>query len=135
MIKPIIFTSVFLLTNISGEVLAACSGTRVTNVTDLNTLLLGNTVCAANGGDAWQEFHQSGGVLIDYKKGPTDTVDPSETVGSWSVTGNDPEATVTYNYGSGGIYSYAIYNTGSSYDFCGATTVTDVTIKPGQVAC
>ena len=66
----------------------------------------GSTMCAVRGGDRWQEFHQAGGVLIDYKLGPGDAVDPSEQVGTWST--NDASSTGTHNYGSGGAFTWRV---------------------------
>ncbi|MDX2367868.1 MAG: hypothetical protein QNK36_05615 [Colwellia sp.] len=103
-----------ILSATSGYTFAACTGAPL-NQPALTTLLPGKTVCASFGGEQWQELHTGAGSLIDYKKGPVDPVDPSENVGSWSVSGN----TVTYNYGSGGSYSYRIFDNGGTYSFCG----------------
>jgi hypothetical protein len=109
------------------------SGTRVSGA-DLAALLAGKTVCAAVGNEQWQEFHGgggTGGTLVDYKKGPNDPVDPSTTVGSWSVA-NDM---VSYNYGGGGTYAYAVCQSGNTLDFCGARNITGATLRAGQTAC
>jgi hypothetical protein len=81
--------------------------------------LLGNKmVCGNVGGEQWQEWHNgsSSGPVVDYKRGPGHSVDPSTTVGTYAVSGN----TVTYTYGSQS-YTYAVClgNTGR-YVFCGA---------------
>ena len=85
--------------------------------------LLGNKMACANvGSEKWQEWHNgtSSGPLVDYKLGPTDTRDPSSTVGNYTVdiTAN----TVTYNYTGGGTYTYDVcyVNTSNTYTFCGA---------------
>lgn len=70
---------------------------------DITTLLSGKTVCATSGGDRWQEYHAANGALIDYKKGASDPVDPTKTVGSWSANGS----AITYNYTDGGSSSYS----------------------------
>jgi hypothetical protein len=137
--KGIFFTSVFLLAGVTGEAIAACSGTQQT---DLNTLLSGNTICKSDGsgGWTWQEFHTPGGgsnSLIDYKGGPGHATDPTEPVGSWSINSNNStDATVTYDYGTGGNYTYRVWGTGP-YSFCvGATeTVAGATLKTGQGPC
>ena len=113
--------------------MAACS-TPATQVTDgaLTTLLSGNTVCAMRGGDRWQEEHHAGGVLIDYKKGPTDAVDPTKQVGTWAVSGTGAGTTVTYNYTVGSVpgpsYNYAVWQntTPNSYSFCKAGAILDM---------
>ncbi len=103
-------------------VMAACSPPAASQVKNgaLTTLLLGNTVCAVRGGDRWQEEHHAGGVLKDYKKGPTDKIDPTKQVGTWAVSGNGANTNVTYTYPpSGGSHSFTVWdNGGGSYSFC-----------------
>lgn len=110
------------------------AGTRVAGA-DLVALLGNRTVCAAAGGEEWQEYHRgtnaAGGQLIDYKKGPTDPVDPTETVGRWSVQGEE----VVYNYLGSGAYAHAVCQSGNTLSFCGQRTVTGATLRNGQVAC
>ncbi|OYU99992.1 MAG: hypothetical protein CFE45_10870 [Burkholderiales bacterium PBB5] len=111
-----------------------CGGTG-TRVTALAALVAGKTVCAARGAERWQQYH-SGSNVIDYKQGPTDKVDPSETVATFSVT--TQPANITYNYGTGGTYTYAVCaDSGSTYRFCSGSsaTVTGATILSGQVRC
>lgn len=115
-----------------------CGGGTVVVGAALSTLLGGKTVCATAGGSRWQEFHTlGGGALIDYKKGPGDPVDPTETVGSWSVTGES--GNVVYNYGSGGTYQYVVCQDTSTVNFCGSgfsgINVVGATLLNGQVAC
>jgi hypothetical protein len=124
----------FILLSASSNIaFAACPGSALDNTAITNLLSTGSaTVCVVGGGD-WesQELHAAGGNLIDFKKGASDAVDPSEVVGSWSINGNQ----VTYNYGSGGTYSYTVSsNGGSSYSFCGATDV-DVTVINSTTGC
>jgi hypothetical protein len=110
---------------------------------EIGALLFGKTVCAKLGTDAWQEFHNgsaSGGRVIDYKLGPTDKVDPSKDMGSWSLPGGTgANARVTYNYGSGGSYSYEVCQSGASVHFCGARyggrDIIGATLKTGQQSC
>jgi len=95
----------------------------------LQTLLNNHMVCVGSplgtAGPPWnnQEFHASGGVLTDYKKGPSDTVDPTTIVGSWAINGTG-SCNVQYTYTGGGSYTYTIWNNGNgTYDFCqGAST-------------
>jgi len=41
-------------------------------------------------------------------------VDPQRKVGTWSIVGD----TMEYNYGSGGTYTWRIYQKGSDNDYC-----------------
>lgn len=140
--KHLIIPSIILLAGISGGAMAVdcSSSTQLKNTGGNNVVanaVSGKTVCATIGGDKWQEYHQAGGALIDYKKGPSNPVDPSKTVGSWSTSGNGSGSLVTYNYGTGGSYSYEVHLSGAQYTLCGvsgAPTV-DVTLRSGQVSC
>lgn len=99
----------------------------------LNDLLTGNTVCVSNGAGGWdaQELHQSGGNLVDYKLGPGHAIDPSTSVGSWSISGS----TVTYSYGTGGTYNNAVWDNGDgTYSFCNPAETVG-TIKAGSGPC
>jgi len=103
----------------------------------LTNLLTGNTVCAAAGaGWRHQEFHQVGGNLIDWKKGASHPVDPTKSVGSWSITGTGAATRVNYTYGSTTYINTVWDHGGGSYSFCN-TLGTEVlsTIKLGQGAC
>lgn len=120
---------------LSSEAIAGCSSAPL-NQSQLLVVLSNNTVCAVRGSDRWQELHQSGGALIDYKLGPGHPVDPSETVGSWSIVGTGANATVVYNYGSGGTYTYKVYpNGGNNYSFCVGATELLATVKTGGGTC
>ena len=106
--------------------------------TSLGSLLIGNTVCVGTTGH-WeaQEFHKSDGNLIDWKKGASDPVDPTKSVGSWSITGTGTSARVNYTYDST-TYSNIVWDHGNStYSFCnqnGNETMPSY-IKTGQGAC
>jgi hypothetical protein len=89
-------------------------------------LLTNRMVCANVGGEAWQELHvgAASGTLRDYKKGPSDPVDPStpvgSSVGSYSVDG--ATNTISYTYPGQPAYKYDVCLTGTNgYTFCGAT--------------
>jgi hypothetical protein len=118
--------------------LACPAGT--TRVTQLQQLVGGNTVCAVRGADQWQEFHQgaSGGALIDFKKGPTDPVDPTATVGTWSAQ-NGANSSLTHTYTDGSSFAWLVCQvTPTTYTFVslgGAGTITGATIRVGQGAC
>ena len=135
--KRLMVTSIVLLAGISGEAMAACAAPAVKIIgRDLSTLVSRNTVCASQGADKWQEQHRSGNALWDYKKGPTDPLDPSKQVGTWSV--NTTTSTVTYAYTGGATYTYSVYNDGGTYSFCttgGTLVVSGATFLPGNASC
>lgn len=113
--------------------------TQGTNGTTLSALLTNNTVCVGSAGN-WQaqEYHQSGGNLIDFKKGASDPVDPTASVGSWSLSGTGTAARVNYNYGVAPIYNNAVWDHGNgTYSFCNqlGTETPVIYIKSGQVGC
>lgn len=98
-------------------------GTLLTTGAAVQTLLQGRMVCATFGSERWQEWHNGGaaGELQDYKRGPTDPVDPSEVVGSYLI--NDTVAGggagVRYTYGTNS-YAYRVCQSGATVSFCGA---------------
>ena len=120
--------------------LAACAApsVRVATALAMTTLLQGNTVClpvATQPTMDAQELHQAGGALIDYKRGPGHPGDPSTQVGSWTVIGGRG-AFVTYNYGGGAQYTYAVWtNNNGTHSFCSANPEITVRIKPGGGPC
>ncbi len=113
---------------------------RVTGGNTLRDFVTGKTVCATHQNKRWQEFHNpSGNALIDYKRGANDPVDPSKTVGTWAAA-NGANANVTYNYGTGGTYTYIVcavptLAAPTSYTFVGPTTITGATFRTGPVSC
>lgn len=141
MIRPsaVVSTVVLGCLGLSGQAMAACTPVAAAlTQAQLTTALTGNTVCAVRSAESWQELHQAGGALIDYKRGPAHPVDPSEQVGTWSITASGGNARVVYNYGAGGSFGFRVHAiTGTSYSFCslGATADIDVTIKPGGGPC
>lgn len=146
MFKKIIFTGILLTNALTGFAQADCANNRVAGANLLRTLLRGNTICVSNGQGGWesQEEHISAGDLYDYKKGPTDPVDPRTKLGTWSVIAGT-NATVTYNYTAFGptvTATYQVYLTsgvrgvaGSTYDFCdGGAVKASGTLKLGTGA-
>jgi hypothetical protein len=131
----------------------SCATNQVTNSSagaqSLSIALAGNTVCVAKGGERWenQEWHQGGpavGALIDFKKGPTDPIDPTKGVGTWSISGTDVATRVTYSYIFGGVGTYAVCSSksqpgpGDTIGFCTNTTSSSViaaTLQAGVGAC
>jgi len=127
--KALVVSALLVCSTLSGNAFAACSGNSL-NQTQLRDLLSGKTVCATLGNDKWQEEHRVGGDLWDYKLGPSSTMDPSEKVGTWSVTGSGSNAQVVHTYTSAGAYSYKVYDNGNgTYDFCGSSTVSNATVR------
>lgn len=118
--RPIIMAA-FAVACVAEGAVAACSSPAATQVVDadLTTLLSGNTVCAIQGGERWQEEHHANGELWDYKRGDGHPVDPRTRVGRWSVT----NAVVTHDYGGGAQYSYEVWDDGGTYSFCQAGVV------------
>lgn len=123
---------------------AACTApsVRVNTMAAMTTLLTGNTICvpAMTPPPATmqaQELHQLGGALIDFKRGPGHPVDPSKQIGNWSVTGRDGRGVfVTYNYGGGKIYTYAVWdNRDGTHSFCSANPEIKVRRKLLGGAC
>lgn len=130
-------TAAVLLASMSAGAMAACTpDTQVTGADVLTAALQNNTLCSRRGTDRWQEYHQAGGAVIDYKRGPSDKVDPSKQVGTWSVSGAGARTKLTYNYGAGQSYNYTLHTNGRrGYSLCGGEGEILVTVRAGQVAC
>lgn len=120
------------------QALSCTTGTRVTGGTpaspsfgnggNFTNFITGAQICASRSGDRWQEFHQGGGALFDYKRGPANTVDPTTQVGNW--TASNGASTVTHTYGASS-YTWAVCHTGgNSYTLVSATggTISGATI-------
>lgn len=136
---PRIFFAFILLLGLAStsqaQVSCPCSGGTRMDVSQINSALNGNTVCAILGSERWQEWH-NGSSIIELGNNPG----VGENVGTWSAAGTDASnSTVTYNYGSGGSYSYSMCVEGASapfsYHFCGAKIITNASVKPGQGGC
>ena len=124
--------SVFLSALVSGEAMAVCGTGTLPITSTLLTELQSKTVCKKNTATPpdweWQEWHSgSSGVannLFDYKKGPTNAVDKTKAVGTWTVVASNRGGTVTYNYGTPATtYTYNVFKntTTGTYDFCSTT--------------
>lgn len=102
------------LSLVGGPAIATCGVNPITGSTGTTNLsgLTNQYVCATRGNEKWQEQHKSGGDLWDYKKGPTDPVDPSGKVGTWSRNATS----VTYTYDTS--YTYRLYRVSGT---CGST--------------
>jgi len=137
-----------LALGMAGEVVAQvacpCAGLGIQQ-SNVLTLVSGKTACASRGGDRWQEFHALNGDVIDYKLGPNDKTDPSSKVGTWvavAATRGSPQ-NVTYNYGPGQVYSYAVCLPAGNaaagpFAFCNVATkevIQPVRLQSGQGPC
>lgn len=141
--KTFVLASTIALALVSGEAMAVCSGSTRLSAAQITALLTNNTVCvpvATVPNMTWQELHVSGGSLVDYKRGPGHAIDPTETVGTWSVSGTGAgNSVVTHNYGSGGSFSYSVYGTGvagdgTTHSFCSGPEI-GARVKLGGGAC
>ena len=142
--KPITLAAVagIALASLPAVSMAACAApsVRVATTEAMTTLLQGNTVCVPAVTQPTmeaQELHQAGGALVDYKRGPTDTVDPSKQVGSWTVTGTSSRGFfVTHNYGGDTQFGYSVWdNNDGTHSFCSANPEVKARIKSGGGPC
>ena len=142
--KKLVLVAAIAGSLVSVEAIAACTGGTRLNAAAISTLLGGNTVCVPTATIptmTWQELHvgTSGGALIDYKRGPGHAVDPSQTVGTWSVSGSgNGNSFVTHTYsGGGGSFTYSVHSiSGAIYGFCTAAGVEiEARVKSGGGAC
>ena len=143
--KKFVLVAAMVGSLVSIEAIAACTSPRLNEVS-LKNLLGGNTVCVPAvtiSTMTWQELHvgTSGGAIIDFKRGPLDTVDPSKPVGTWTVNANPAgnNATVTHAYsGGGGTFIYTVHGTGAvgtNHSFCAGATEIVGRVKSGGGAC
>jgi hypothetical protein len=138
------FTSVTFgnVTNIATVPALAVATTDGTGAPSLGNLLRNSTVCVGTPGN-WeaQEFHKPGGDLIDWKKGATDPVDPTASVGTWDIiktnTPNPLDARINYKYGSTTYTNTVWLHPDGTYSFCnqvGNETIPAKIIN-GQASC
>ena len=110
----------------------------------IQTVLVGSTACNPATGTVYinQEFLTGGssGTIGDYKKGPSDPIDPTQSnIGSYSIS-TGPSSSITYNY-SGESDNYAVFGptsgtlgtSGAIYDFCpnGNAPPTSIRVNAG----
>jgi hypothetical protein len=139
---------VLIVGGAEGAAVACSAPTGALNQSNLSTTLEsgGRIACDGSPGN-WenQEIH-SAGTLTDYKKGPTDPVDPTTTVGSYSINSS---GIITYNYGPGSSFAFYVVpeagttaTTPGAYDFyegadgnggpCTSFVVVKVESSPGS---
>lgn len=124
-----------LATTSQAQVSCPCGGGTRMSDTQISNILGGNTVCAILISERWQEYHtgnstSTSGDVLELGDNPN-----GEAVGGWSVSGPVENATVTYNYGTGGSYTYAVCDQNPNYHFCGIKNVTNALVKPGKGGC
>lgn len=120
----------------------SCSTSKQLSASEIQTLLGGHTLCANTSTEKWQEFHEgaNGGNLKDYKKGSSDPVDPTTTVGSWGITasgnGVNQDDRLVHSYG-GAPYSWKVFSNcdNTSYRLEGNGTYTFTVLQGGPRAC
>jgi len=139
--KRWLFGTVTLVATSCGAAYAAdCLGNGYTQLSQIQvqTLLANNTACYPSAAPYANQEYIQGSTLWDYKKGPADPRDPARSIGLVTYNG---DGSVTYNYGSGNIYSYTIWGPSTSgasgvYDFCtGASSGLVVRVVSGQSGC
>ena len=132
---------------------AACIQTGRLTGTVIATKVQGNYVCSVKNNNKWNELHTivdaTSGLVLDFKKGPLDPVDPSATpahpTGTYSIAGGAGVGTITYTYGDPqGPYTYSVRPVGFSvtqFEFCNVSTFETFAITvgtaptPNPVAC
>ena len=133
----------FGLVGLAGAQCACSCGPLINNPTTLANILRGtggNTVCVSNGsgGWTWQEQHRgigtvTTGQLWDFKLG-TNPMDPTEQVGTWTVSGTGGNTVVTHSYLGGSSFTYSVCQSGVNFGFClvpSTVATISATVKTG----
>ncbi len=142
--KSIGVLGVVLFAFIANQAIAACPTTGTASRVDMRNLLSGRYACAVRGNETWDELHQGTSFgpsnVQDYKKGPTDPVDPSEVVGTYTInngTAGAPDS-IAYNYGTGGSYTYVVTPAAQTlgvYSFCNTATSVAISVTVAAAHC
>lgn len=150
--RPTHFIAVALIAALTptlsiADCVSAPPGHGILTTTQLTNLMVGSTACVAKVGGGWENQEQhSAGVVTDYKKGPTDPIDPTTVIGTYAIStaGDGTSGLISYNYTAGGAFTYYILGNTStpspragSFDFCtsiGGTSV-PATIKKSIGSC
>ncbi|OUS09261.1 hypothetical protein A9Q90_03880 [Gammaproteobacteria bacterium 54_18_T64] len=97
------------------DVRADCSA----STKELASALVGQSVDASGSGGNWKESHCGSGTSGElWKVGAGTVVDPAVKVGTWSTSAHN----VTYDYGTGGTYTWTLHKVGTTYYFCNASS-------------
>ena len=128
--NPIKATMALALVLGATQFLAAGAAQAQTALTgaQIQALLTTNYACGSSGTEKWDEKLIGGtaGNVTDYKKGPSDPIDPTAVVGSYTI--DTVINTITYSYTGGGIYTYTVTTAGGTagspgnYTFAGPGT-------------
>ncbi len=140
--KTIFAGLVFVL--MENAAFASCTASNPI-VSDANVLAGMRITAVSPGGEPWVEEHCSGSKLVKVGSGPaspTNTVDPSVVVGTWTVNtvSTAPlRTTATYNYtrhGSAGPYTFTLRKNASSpnYFFCNGSAVGATLVATGTLS-
>jgi hypothetical protein len=130
--KPNILAGIVIFTFGAGQAIpaaAVCPTTSLLSQVQIRDTLSNKYGCASRGSERWNELHMGAGFgphnVQDYKRGPTDTVDPTKIVGTYTIGGN-VVGTITYDYGSGGAYTYVVQGStdvnAPPFTFCNVAT-------------
>lgn len=130
--KPNILASIIIFMFGAGQAfpaVAACPTTSLLSRVQIRDTLSNKYGCASRGAERWNELHDGGGFgpnnVVDYKLGPSDPVDRTKIVGTYTIGGN-VVGTITYDYGSGGAYTYVVQGStdvnAPPYVFCNVAT-------------
>lgn len=113
--KKLMFAGMVLAMGVV-EAVADCSQSTKA----LASALVGSAINASSGGgENWKESHCGTGNSGElWKVGAGTAVDPAVKIGTWSTRAHE----VTYDYGTGGTYTWTLHKVGTTYYFCNGTS-------------
>jgi hypothetical protein len=111
--KPLTVAGAALLAIGAAHALACSAPAGALSPSVLGTTLQtsGRIACYGSAGN-WenQEILQAANALVDYKKGPADPVDPTSTIGSYTIADDGTgSGIITYTYAGSPSSSFAYY--------------------------
>lgn len=139
--KSALLANAIAITFGAGQVFAqglpTCNSVTVLSDSSIAAAVTSKMVCVGSP-SVWnnQEYHATGGSIVDYKHGSAPGKDPTKTIGSWATSGG-AAGVITYTYTPGPTIGYMVSMSGSTLYFCapGAGTLTLVatgTIEPSS---
>jgi hypothetical protein len=129
--RRVLFLSAAMLAGASGAAWADCTSPRLTEITGTFTDM---RICATGPTGSWKELHRSDGNVEEQAQGPSS---PADVVATWRVeVGGLGLPVITYDYGTGGKYTYNVHQNGgaNNYSFCNILTPTTVAATGNLVA-